>query len=68
VQQQITTERFKVILTPWAGADFGHPLAVTAWDWLLYLDTPDTGSIRTFLDAHYQKSPEPFGPPGPPTG
>jgi len=65
-QQQITTERFKVILTPWAGADFGHPLAVTAWDWLLYLDTPDTGAIRTFLDARYQKSPEPFGGPGQP--
>lgn len=68
VQQQITTERFKVILTPWGGADFGHPLAVTAWNWLLYLDTSDTGAIRTFLDAHYQKSPEPFGGPGPPAG
>jgi len=67
VRQQITTERFKVILTPWAGADFGHPIAVTAWDWLLYLDTPDTDSIRTFLDNHYQKSPEPFGGPGQPT-
>jgi Protein of unknown function (DUF3105) len=65
-RQQITTERFKVILTPWAGADFGHPIAVTAWDWLLYLDTPNTDSVRTFLDAHYQKSPEPFGGPGQP--
>jgi len=65
-QQQIATERFKVILTPWGGADFGHPVAVTAWNWLLYLDTPDTDSIRAFLDAHYQKSPEPFGGPGQP--
>ncbi len=63
-QQQIATERFKVILTPWGGGDFGHPVAVTAWNWLLYLDTPDTDAIRTFLGAHYQKSPEPFGGPG----
>ncbi len=66
VQQQIATERFKVILTPWGGADFGHPVAVTAWNWLLYLDAPDTDSLRGFLDAHYQKSPEPFGGPGKP--
>jgi hypothetical protein len=66
VQQQITTERFKVILTPWGGADFGHPIAVTAWDWLLYLDTADLDTIRSFLDAHYDKSPEPFGGPAQP--
>ncbi len=68
VQQQITTERFKVILTPWSGTDFGHPVAVTAWNWLLYLDTADTDAVRTFLGAHYQKSPEPFGGPGQPAG
>jgi uncharacterized protein DUF3105 len=66
VQQQITTERFKVILTPWGGADFGHPIAVTAWQWLLYLDTVDMDKIRGFFDAHYDMSPEPFGGPAKP--
>jgi hypothetical protein len=66
VQQQITTERFKMILVPWSGTDFGHPIAVTAWDWLLYLDTADLDKIRAFTDAHYGDSPEPFGGPGKP--
>jgi len=66
VQQQITQAQFKVILTPWSGADFGHPIAVTAWDWLLYLDTPDLDKIRSFLDAHYGDAPEPFGGPAQP--
>jgi hypothetical protein len=66
VQQQITTERFKMILVPWSGADFGHPIAVTAWDWLLYLDSADLDKIRAFTDAHYGDSPEPFGGPGKP--
>lgn len=66
VQQQVTTERFKVILTPWSGADFGHPLAVTAWNWLLYLDTADLDKVRGFIDAHYGDAPEPFGGPGKP--
>jgi len=66
VNQQITTERFKVILTPWSGVDFGHPIAVTAWDWLLYLDTADLDKVRAFIDAHYDQSPEPFGGPAKP--
>jgi hypothetical protein len=66
VQQQTTTERFKMILVPWSGADFGHPIAVTAWNWLLYLDTADLDAIRTFTDAHYGKAPEPFGGPAKP--
>lgn len=66
VNQQITTTQFKVILTAWSGTDFGHPIAVTAWDWLLYLETPDLDAVRTFLDAHYDKSPEPFGGPAQP--
>ena len=68
VQQQVTTERFKVILTPWAGADFGHPVAVLTWQWLLYVDSADTDAIRGFLDAHYGKAPEPNGGPGRPGG
>ena len=66
VNQQITTERFKVILTPWSGADFGHPIAVAAWDWLLYLDKADLDKIKAFIDAHYDNSPEPFGGPAKP--
>lgn len=65
-EQQVRSAKFKVILSPWTGADFGHPIAVTAWDWLLYLDTADTGQIRAFLDDHYQQSPEPYGGPGQP--
>ena len=66
VNQQITTVQFKVCLVPWSGPDFGHPIAVTAWNWLLYLDTPDLDKIRTFTDAHYGDSPEPFGGPAQP--
>jgi hypothetical protein len=66
VTQQITTIQFKVILTPWDGSDFKHPIAVTAWDWLLYLDKADLDAIRTFLDAHYGQAPEPFGGPAQP--
>ncbi|MEO8251043.1 MAG: DUF3105 domain-containing protein [Chloroflexota bacterium] len=66
VNQQVTTERFKVILTPWSGADFGHPIAVTAWDWLLYLDRADLDQVGTFINAHYGDAPEPFGGPAKP--
>jgi len=66
VQQQITTERFKMVLVPWSGADFGHPIAVLAWNWLLYLDTADLDKIRAFTDAHYGDAPEPFGGPAKP--
>jgi hypothetical protein len=65
-EQQVRSAKFKVILSPWTGADFGHPIAVTAWDWLLYLDSADTDQIRAFLDDHYQQSPEPYGGPGQP--
>ena len=66
VRQQVTTTQFKVILSPWSGADFGHPVAVTAWNWLLYLDTADVDAVRTFLDAHYGDAPESFGGPAQP--
>jgi uncharacterized protein DUF3105 len=66
VNQQVTTVQFKVCLVPWSGPDFGHPIAVTAWDWLLYLDTPDLDKVRTFINAHYGDSPEPFGGPAQP--
>ena len=58
--------RYKFILTPWGGADFGHPIAVTAWRQLLYLDEVDTGAIDEFQRAHYGRAPEPGGGPGPP--
>src|SRR2546423_8104745 len=39
VDVQIRTAQFKFILSPWTGKDFGHPIALTAWRYLLYLDT-----------------------------
>ena len=67
VQQQLQTTNFKIILSPWAGADFGHPIAVTAWDWVLYLDTADIEQIRAFREDHPPSdAPEPNG--GPPQG
>lgn len=69
VSVQVTTQKFKFILSPWAGGkDFGHPIAVTAWRWLLYLDTVDLDAIRGFANAHYGNAPEPLGGPGPPSG
>lgn len=66
VQQQVTTEKFKVILSPWSGADFGHPIALTAWDWLLYMDTVNLDTVRGFIDAHINRAPESqAGPPKP---
>jgi hypothetical protein len=58
--------RYKFILSPWDGPDFGHPIAVTAWRQLLYLDEVDTSVIDDFARAHYGRSPEPGGGPGPP--
>ncbi len=57
--------RFKFILSPWNGEDFGHPIAVTAWRSLLYLDSVDLGAIDDFTGAHYGQAPEPNGGPGP---
>jgi hypothetical protein len=64
--QQLRGAQFKVILSPWSGADFGHPIAVTAWNYLLYQDAVDIGQISGFLQAHYQRSPEPNGGPAQP--
>lgn len=60
--------RYKFILTPWDGPDFGHPIAVTAWRQLLYLDEVDVGRVDEFARAHYGRAPEPGGGPGPPSG
>jgi hypothetical protein len=68
VAAQFSTTRYKFILSPWTGKDFGHAIALTAWRWLLYLDRPDTSAIGTFVSAHYGDAPEPLGGPGPPTG
>jgi len=66
VKQQVTTDRFKVILTPWSGANFAHPVAVTSWDWLMYLDSADLDQIRAFIDAHILHAPEPNQGPAKP--
>jgi hypothetical protein len=58
--------RYKFILSPWEGPDFGHPIAVTSWRQLLYLDEVDMDAIEAFQRAHYGRAPEPNGGPGPP--
>jgi hypothetical protein len=63
-EQAQNTPNYKVLLSPWDGNDFGHPIAVTAWDWLLYLDSADIDQIRAFQDAHPSTdAPEPLGGP-----
>jgi hypothetical protein len=63
-QQALNSSNYKVILSPWNGEDFGHPVAVTAWDWLLYLDTADIDQVRAFQQDHpASDAPEPFGGP-----
>jgi hypothetical protein len=66
VEQQVRSAKFKVILSPWGGEDFGHPIAATAWNWMLYQDAADVDEIRAFVDDHYGEAPEPFGGPGQP--
>jgi hypothetical protein len=63
-QQQLNSSDYKVILSPWSGQDFGHPIAVTAWNWLLYLDSADIDQLRAFQEDHPPSdAPEPFGGP-----
>jgi hypothetical protein len=66
VNAQLQGAQFKYILSPWTGKDFGHPVAVTAWRYLLYLDTADTDAVRGFANQHYGKAPEPNGGPAAP--
>ncbi len=66
VTGQVRGARFKVILSPWAGQDFGHPIAVTAWTYLLYQETLNLDQVGAFMDAHYGLAPEPGGGPGAP--
>ena len=59
--------RFKFLLSPWGGADpLGAPIVATAWRYLLPLEEADTDAIDAFARAHYGRSPEPNGGPGPP--
>ena len=68
-QQAQQSTNFKVLLSPWDGQDFGHPIAVTAWNWLLYLDSADIDTIRQFQrDPPVTDAPEPGGGPGPNPG
>lgn len=66
VSTQLRATRYKFIVSPWEGADFGHSIAVTAWRQLLYLDSVDLDAIRGFADANYGQAPEPQGGPPPP--
>lgn len=60
------SERYKVLVAPWGEGDFGHPMAILAWTWLLNLDEVDTNLMDAFVDQHYGDAPEPGGGPGPP--
>jgi hypothetical protein len=46
----------KVVVAPYAG--IGHPIAVTAWTKLAYLDQVDEGFIRDFIARYKNKGPE----------
>jgi hypothetical protein len=49
----------KVLLMPYPGlADTGHPIALTAWGKLAYVDTVDEGFIRSFIARFKDKGPE----------
>jgi hypothetical protein len=59
--------RYKFIVSPWADAEaLPAPVVATSWLYLLPLETADTGAIDEFARAHYGRSPEPNGGPGPP--
>lgn len=58
--------RYKFILTPWGGDELGSPIVVTAWRYLLPLESVDTGAIDDFAREHYGQAPEPNAGPGPP--
>jgi hypothetical protein len=68
VRQQIAGAQFKFIVSPYRGKDFGHPIALVAWRWFLYLDSPNIDAIRAFAQAHYGDAPEPLGGPAAPSG
>jgi hypothetical protein len=48
-----------VILQPRAVDNLDVPLALTAWNWMLKLDTVDAEQIRTFFRGHVGNGPEP---------
>lgn len=59
--------RYKLILSPWAGAEpLPAPVVATAWRYTLSLETADTDAIDAFARARYGRSPEPNGGPAPP--
>jgi hypothetical protein len=47
-----------VILLPRPAENLDVPIAVTAWDYLLKLDSVDTDKIRSFFRAHVGRGPE----------
>jgi hypothetical protein len=67
-REQVRGDRFKVLVAPWPGDDFDHPIAVTAWRYLLYQDALDLDEIEDFVGAHYEGrfAPEPNAGPGRP--
>jgi len=59
--------RYKFILSPWGASEpLPAPVVATAWRWSLELETADIDAVDEFARAHYGRSPEPNGGPGPP--
>ena len=56
LEQIVRSYRSKVILAPYQG--IGHPIALTAWRKLAYLDRVDEAFIRRFIDTNKDKGPE----------
>ena len=70
LEQPIEEEfRAGTMTLSWDGTDeLPSPIVVTSWNWLLELDSADTGAIEAFAGEHYGIAPEPNGGPGPPAG
>jgi Protein of unknown function (DUF3105) len=52
-----------IILEPRAVEKLDTPIAITAWNWLLKLQSYDAASIRAFFKAHVGHGPEAVCPP-----
>jgi len=50
-----------ILLIPRAGDKLDKPIAVTAWTWLMKLDSFDAAAIGTFFRKHVDQGPEHVG-------
>jgi hypothetical protein len=47
-----------VVMVPRPADQIDSPIVLTAWNYLLRLDSPDEAAIREFFDAHIGRGPE----------